>query len=157
VREKYGLPFQSFPDDFDQAAIESRQELYRRLCEIIWAPAQYGLTVPAKPPAAVKFRSRIRHVISLRQLMDQGYLQPGATLIGSHHGAIYRAVLTGQARIRIDSGEEFEAASPAAMAVLDKQSWNGWMFWQVAGANGSTVKLDEIRKRAIADNAAAES
>jgi hypothetical protein len=151
--EKHGLPFRPYPDDFDQAAIESRQELYRRLCELIWEPSQYGLTVPAKPPAAAKQRSRVRHLMSLKQLTDQGYLRPGAELIGSHRGTIYRSVLTDQARIRIDSGEEFDAPSPAAMAVLDKQSWNGWMFWHVVGGNGSTVRLDEIRKRGIADNA----
>jgi hypothetical protein len=155
--ESHGLPFRPFPDGFDQAAIENRQELYRRLCEIIWAPSQYGLVVPDKPPAPVKYRGRVRHVMSLRQLMDHGYLAPGASLFGRHQGKIYRAELTERARIRIESGEEFEAPSTAATAVLAKQSWNGWVFWEVAiGPGGAMAKLDDIRKKAIAQKAAGE-
>ncbi|OLB77287.1 MAG: hypothetical protein AUI14_16560 [Actinobacteria bacterium 13_2_20CM_2_71_6] len=78
-------------------------------------------------------------------------------MIGLHHGTIYRAELTERARIRIESGEEFEAASPAATAVLDKQSWNGWMFWHVAGPDGGMTLLDDIRKSAIAQKPASEA
>ena len=47
--------------------------------------------------------------------------------------------------------------STAATAVLAKQSWNGWVFWEVAaGPGGTMAKLDDIRKKAISQKAASE-
>jgi hypothetical protein len=144
-----GLPFRSFADAFDTVAIDSRQELYQQLCELVWDPAQYGLEVPASTPQGAKERSRIRFDVSLRQLVDQGLLPAGSTLVGSYRNNEYKAEVTREGRIRIESGDEFEAASPAAMAVLEKPSWNGWTFWHVLNSDGSTTRLDEIRKTAI--------
>ena len=140
---------QPFPSAFDSAAIDSRQDLYRRLCDLIWDPAGFGLDVPASPPPTVRDRSRVRFVVSLRQLVDAGLLTPGCALVGSHRGSDYRAELTLDARIRLDSQEEFDSLSPAAMTVLGRQSWNGWMFWHVANADGSLTRLDDIRKAAL--------
>jgi hypothetical protein len=145
----HGLPFQPFPDAFDAAAIDSRQALYQRLCELIWDPALYGLDIPAVTYQPSRERSRIRFDVSLRQLVDQGLLAAGAQLVGSYRNADYKAEVTPEGRIRIESGDEFEAASPAAMAVLEKQSWNGWTFWHVANADGSMTRLAEIRRTAI--------
>lgn len=36
-----------YPKDFDDKAILTRQDLYQRLCEIIWDPARLGFTLPA--------------------------------------------------------------------------------------------------------------
>jgi Protein of unknown function DUF262/Restriction Enzyme Adenine Methylase Associated len=147
--KEYELPFQPFPDAFDPATIDSRQELYRRLCEIVWDPTQHGLVMPTEAPRRLKVRDRMRFDITLRQLVEYGHLPAGSQLIGTHRGSDHKAVLTDQARIRIESGEEFEAASPAAMAVLDRQSWNGWKFWQVVQPDGSLLRLDDVRKRAM--------
>ena len=147
--QAHNLPFQPFPDAFDAAAIDSRQELYQRLCELIWDPAQYGLDVPTTAPQRAKERGRVRFDISLRQLVDQVLLPAGSQLVGSYRNVDHKAELTAQGRIRIESGEEFEAASPAAMAVLEKQSWNGWMFWHVVNSDGSLTRLDDVRKTAI--------
>jgi hypothetical protein len=35
------------------------------------------------------------------------------------------------------------------MTVLEKASWNGWMFWQVVNPDGTTTILNEIRRAAI--------
>jgi hypothetical protein len=147
--QTHSLPFRSFPDAFDAAAIDSRQELYQRLCELVWYPAQYGLEVPTTAPQRTKERSRIRFDVSLRQLVDQALLPTGSILVGSYRSNEYKAEVTSEGRIRIESGDEFEAASPAAMAVLEKQSWNGWTFWHVVNADRSMTRLDEIRKAAI--------
>ena len=145
----YDLPFRPFPDAFDAAAIDSRQALYHRLCELVWDPAQYGLSMPASPPPRPKDRSRARFDVSLRQLVDHGLLRPGAQLVGSYRNLEHRAELTAHGCIRIESGDEFEAPSPAAMAVLDKQSWNGWTFWHLQDADGSLIRLDSLRRAAL--------
>jgi hypothetical protein len=156
AKERHQLPFRPFPEAFDQAAIEHRQALYRRLCELVWDPALYGLVVPAAPRHRPKERGKAHFDLSLRQLVDEGHLPPGAQLVGSYHGIEYKAEITPDARIRIESGEEFQAVSPAAAAVLEKQSWNGWTFWQLVTADGTPVTLDNVRKAVFAQQALAE-
>jgi hypothetical protein len=107
------------------------------------------LNVPTTTPQRTKERGRVRFDVTLRQLVDQGLLPAGAQLVGSYRNADYKAEVTAQGRIRLESGDEFEAASPAAMAVLEKQSWNGWTFWHIVNPDGSMTRLDEIRKTAI--------
>jgi hypothetical protein len=150
-------PFRPFPDTFDHTAIEHRQNLYRQLCEHVWNPAQYDLVVPSTPRPRSKERSKARFDVSLRQLVDAGHLPAGSQLVGSHRGVDHKAEITGQARIRIESGEEFEAVSPAAMAVLDRQSWNGWTFWQFVAPDGTLVVLDDVRKAAFEQEALADA
>ncbi len=43
LRETYGLAFRAYPSAFTKANIDERQELYRDLAEIIWAPSRHGL------------------------------------------------------------------------------------------------------------------
>lgn len=150
--QAHQLPFTAFAESFDATAIDSRQELYRRLCELTWNPTQYGLDVPIDPPSRSRDR-RAHFGMSLRQLVDKGAVPAGCELVGSLRGIEYRAQVTEQARIRIESGEQFESPSPAAMAVLDRQSWNGWLFWQVINSDGTVTKLDDIRKTAMAQAA----
>lgn len=155
--ERHQLPFKPFPDSFDQAAIEHRQGLYRRLCELVWDPAQYGLVVPAAVPSRPKERGKAHFDLTLRQLLDDGHLSAGSQLVGSYRGVDYKAEITVDARIRIESGEEFQAVSPAAAAVLEKQSWNGWTFWQVVAADGVSRTLDDVRKAVFAQQALNEA
>ena len=39
----YGLPFEPYPEEFTKANVDARQELYRRLAEVVWDPARIGL------------------------------------------------------------------------------------------------------------------
>ncbi len=41
--ESTGLPFKPYPDGFGKECIEERQDLYRRICELIWNPSDLGL------------------------------------------------------------------------------------------------------------------
>ncbi|WP_166385188.1 GmrSD restriction endonuclease domain-containing protein [Catellatospora methionotrophica] len=142
--DRHQLPFQAFPDAFDAEAIEHRQALYRSLCELVWDPAQYGLVVPTSAPQS----ARARFSRSLRRLVEAGHVPVGSQLTGTYGGTEYKAEVTSEAKIRVETGEEFEAVSPAAAAVLGKPSWNGWTFWHLAAADGSLVLLDHFRQAA---------
>jgi hypothetical protein len=37
-KERSGLPFRAFPEEFRKTDLDERQELYRRICEEIWNP-----------------------------------------------------------------------------------------------------------------------
>jgi hypothetical protein len=152
VGKTHELPFQAFGEDFDEKAIDSRQNLYRRLCELVWSPRAYGLVVPdtLTKPKQKRPRTRAYFDVQLPHLLSKGLITPDDTLVGEHMGKRHVAQLTAHGRIRIDTGEEFDAPSRAAMAVLDRRSWNGWTFWGVE-RDGEVVKLADIRKRAIAE------
>lgn len=148
--EAHKLPFQPFDPIFDEAAIEHRQRLYRRLCELVWDPVHCGLVVPKTPsPITSTERTRAYFGISVEQLVQRGLVPAGANLVGSCRGTDYHARLTAEGRFVIESGETFNSPSAAAAAVLERPSWPGWTFWRVVLADGTTATLDAIRKTAL--------
>jgi hypothetical protein len=150
VIEHYGLAFRPYESVFDEHAIAQRQALYQKLCEAVWDPAQYGLAVPevAARPATTE-RSRVHFGVTVAKLVERGYMDRGAKLVGSMRDVEFHAQLTPDGRIQIESGEVFESPSPAAIAVLNRGSWNGWTFWHVVRSDGTTPTLDEIRTNAL--------
>jgi hypothetical protein len=159
LAERFQLLFEPFPEAFDPRSIDSRQRLYQRLCELVWDPAGYGMVMPSVGKARTPRRRRTKaHFdVTVAQLLEHGLLRAGTRLVGEYKGEQFAAELTGTGRIRIDTGEEFESPSPAAMAVLERASWNGWTFWCVSGPDGSTTRLTEIRQRALKGRALAEA
>ncbi|MBO0871726.1 MAG: DUF1524 domain-containing protein, partial [Micromonosporaceae bacterium] len=140
---KHKLAFQPY-EVLDEAAIDQRQKLYRRLCELVWDPTQYGLVLPAKPPAPKDPEKTGRFTV--RRLLDSGLVAPNAKLVATHHGNQYTARLTEEGHFVVESGEVFTSPSGAAAAVLDRPSWPGWTFWRVEKPDGTTVTLDALRK-----------
>jgi len=141
------LPFAPVRLEFDDAAVERRQALYQRLIELVWDPAAYGIgpvTTSAQPR-----RSRAYDDVTPLVLIEAGLLRPGP-LVGEHLGREYQAQLTDRGRIRIEDDREFATLSRAAVAVLQKRSWNGWTFWAATLPDGSRVRLAELRERYLA-------
>jgi hypothetical protein len=142
--EAHKLPFQSY-DVLDEAAIEQRQKLYRRLCELVWDPSQYGLVLPKQSPAP---KSPEKGRFTVWRLVELGLVAPNAQLVATHRGTEYTAHLTPEGHFVVESGEIFTSPSSAAAAVLERPSWPGWTFWRVKLPDGTTVTLDAIRKTA---------
>jgi hypothetical protein len=147
LMERYAVPFAPVRLDFDEAAVQRRQELYRRLFELIWDPAGYG--IGPVPPSARPRRGRASFDVTPLALIEAGLLRPGP-LVGEHLGREYRAELTDRGRIRVEAGSEFGTVSRAATAVLQKRSWNGWTFWATVLADGRRVTLADLRNRYLA-------
>jgi Protein of unknown function DUF262/Restriction Enzyme Adenine Methylase Associated/Protein of unknown function (DUF1524) len=151
LMEDYALPFAPVRLDFDEAAIERRQELYRRLFELVWDPAEYG--IGPVPPSARPRRSRAYVDVTPLALIEAGLLRPGP-LVGEHLGREYQAELTDRGRIRVAADHEYASVSRAATSVLHKRSWNGWTFWSTVVSDGSRVRLAELRRRYLTREAA---
>jgi hypothetical protein len=150
VIEHFGLPFRPYESVFDEHAIAQRQSLYQRLCEAVWDPAQYGLVVPtATGRQATTERTRAHFGVTVAQLVEKGYIDREARLVGLLGEAVHQAQLTVDGKIRIESGAVFDSPSPAAIAVLERGSWNGWTFWRVVRPDGSQPTLDAIRAAAL--------
>jgi hypothetical protein len=147
-----GLPFQPYPDGFDETAVVQRQQLYRRMAARIWDPATVGLcgpADPAEPPDPVVPAQRGQATVSLADLIRSAALRPGR-LVGEHLGQEYTAQLTAAGTVRLESGAEFASPSAAAMTALDRPSWNGWTFWAIEHRDGSRTRLEVIRRAALA-------
>lgn len=149
-----GLPFQPYPDGFDETAVVQRQQLYRRMAARIWDPATVGLCEaadPADPPDPPDPSGPLARqaTVSLADLIRSGALRPGR-LVGEHLGQEYTAQLTPAGTLRLESGAEFASPSAAAMTALDRPSWNGWTFWAIEHRDGSRTRLEVIRRAALA-------
>ena len=122
----------AYPADFNDKAILTRQDLYRRLCEIIWDPARLGFTIPAARritgPAAA--HAPTTESIS-RTSCQPGCLRP----------AIPSSPSTAETSTRRSSwttGESsWQAASPSPPCPAPpptpgtRRSANGWEFWHL--------------------------
>src|SRR5690606_6239832 len=95
VIEHFELPFKPYESVFDERAIAERQALYAGLCELGWAPAAYGLVVPsaAQRPATTE-RTRVHYGITVAKLVEAGYIEREARLVGGLRDTEYHAQLT---------------------------------------------------------------
>ena len=122
----------AYPGDFDDKAILTRQDLYRRLCEIIWDPARLGFTTPTtRRISGPAHRARARYGIDVPRLMSAGLLKAGDTLVAVHRGTEHQAIVLDDGRIKLAGGEPFTSLSSAAAYARGTQSANGWEFWQL--------------------------
>jgi hypothetical protein len=121
-----------YPGDFDDKAILTRQDLYRRLCEIIWNPTRLGFTIPeVRRIPGPAHRARTHYGVGIPQLMAAGLLKAGDSLIGVHRGTEHQAIVLDDGRIKLAGDEPFTSLSSAAACARGTKSANGWDFWQL--------------------------
>jgi hypothetical protein len=140
----------SFPK-FDKKANVARQELYRRLCEIIWSPSLFGNISTTPSPQTTdrsRTRTRARYDVTIADLVAKGVLPAHAQLIGRRRGEVFRAQILDDGRIQVASGETFRSLSAAGEFVLQTKACPGWNFWH-AQLNGREVRFVEIRRDAL--------
>ena len=157
VVKRYNLEklFRSF-DKFDLSAIETRQHLYQRLCEIIWAPQRLGFIVSPKVASpervnaqAVSRRTRAHFGgITIARLVAGGALRVGEPLTLVYLRRRHTAVVNAEGQIELSTGELFESPSPAGTAVTGKRTMNGWSYWKVT-REGKAVTLFDVRSAAL--------
>jgi hypothetical protein len=138
-----------YPNDFDDKVILTRQDLYRRLCQIIWDPARLGFTIPkTRQIAAAAHRARAHYGVDVPRLMSAGLLKVGDTLVAVHRGAEHQAIVLDDGRIKLASGEPFSSLSRAAAYAKRTKSANGWEFWQLQ-TRRERRPLKELRDKLI--------
>lgn len=142
LREETGLPFKPYEDSFTRADMEERQELYMRLCELIWDPAEVGLSGGERTSRREKDQRRAFYGVTVADLLTAGVIRAGATLIGSRSGRTHHAVILADGRIRTADGSEYETLTGAADNLTGKTN-NGWDFWQLdeVGSKRSLLTL----------------
>jgi hypothetical protein len=130
--------------------VNERQKLYQGLCEMVWDPARLGFNVPKidLPERRVARRSRARYDVTISDLVATGAIKQLQPLTGEYKGQQYTAVVQSDGRIMVESGELFNAPSPAAMFLINRQACNGWEFWKVRRGSRK-ITLKSIRDDAL--------
>ncbi|MBY8872703.1 DUF262 domain-containing protein [Micromonospora sp. PLK6-60] len=166
-RYNLGKLFHPMPD-FGLAAIDVRQRLYERLCEIIWDPEKLGFilppgTLPASSapaetppelplqqvPTRVSRRTRAYFGgVTVARLVSVGALNVDEELVLTYKRVAHTARISRGGQIQLDGGEVFESPSPAGSTVTGKATINGWSAWKVR-RNGKLVPLFDIRAEAL--------
>lgn len=104
--------------------------------------------VAAQAHAANHLRTKTYHGITLRNLLDAGYLKPETELIlvGPSNREVARARLQSSGEIEWE-GHNYRSPSDKAFAkLLARQSLNGWAHWRTGLHEGSEF-LADIRAR----------
>jgi hypothetical protein len=147
-RKSSGLTrsFRSFPS-FGLAAIDSRQELYRNLCELVWNPASLGIPTSTDPrTASVPRQPQTRSKVELSDLIEIGLIEANEQIFGS--AGRFTATIRADGSVTVESGETFGSLSGAGRFVMESKSSGGWDFWRVR-RNDVLVPLAKIRAEAL--------
>lgn len=136
-------------EEFTKESIEQRQQLYIKLCEIIWDPERLGFAVPkdVSPRRRQARRTRANYDVSLSDLLSAELLSADEAITGKHKGTDHEARVRSDGKIQLSTGELFPSPSRAAMYAVDRQSCNGWTFWKLARDSSRT--LADVRAEAL--------
>jgi hypothetical protein len=144
LRDEYKLPFAPIPGQFTAASFAQRQELYRRLCELIWDPARLGIEISADLRRPVTEERQRFYGVTVKDLLTVGLLRQGQQLVGERNGATCSATVRADGRVELDDGRLEESPSKAGAAALSVKACNGWTFWQTDTPRG-LVRLSRVR------------
>jgi hypothetical protein len=139
------LPFAPIPDEFTVASFAQRQELYWKLCQLIWDPANLGIEAPSHVDRPTTEERQQRYYgVTVKDLLAAGLLRQGQQLVGGRNGSSCSAIVRGDGRIQLEDGRVEESPSKAGAAALGVKACNGWHFWQTDTPRG-LVRLSRVR------------
>ena len=148
---------------FDDKAILTRQDLYRRLCEIIWDPARLGFTLPeTRRVPGPTHRARTHYGVGIPQLMAAGLLKAGDTLVAVHRGTEHQAIILDDGRIKLAGGEPFTSLSSAAAWLWNRSSglatpWTNFSLNAIPGLGVARKSVNGSMTSRLAANSSDEA
>lgn len=149
-----------------RAAVELRQELYRRLFCKIWEPTRLGFPASDTPTEAeakdarpaetaeatearpttprTQGRGRTTRPTDLQRMVQAGTLRAGITLVGTVRGRDFHATVQPDGTLRLSTGDIFRKPDDAGQAVIGKRC-SGMTFWHTTMPDGTRRTLRQIR------------
>jgi Protein of unknown function DUF262/Restriction Enzyme Adenine Methylase Associated/Protein of unknown function (DUF1524) len=139
-------------DKFGASAVDTREQFYRQLCELIWSPIEFGIpgTLASEPARVPTRRPRTQYGVELTDLIDVGVLEGNTSIVGRSKKEQYTATILADGRVRVETGETFSSLSGAGQFVRGAKSCAGWSFWNLR-RDGDLIPLEIIRARALED------
>jgi hypothetical protein len=141
--------------------LDARAELYTRLAQRVWNPADLGLITPPvephetpppngaamavpSPPRRARASRRGRRT-ELAALIADSRLMPGTQLHGIHRGTRHEARVDADGLLWLTEHDGFRLPDEAGRMATGRKTCQGWKFWQVTLADGSAVALGAFR------------
>jgi hypothetical protein len=138
-------------NDTLEKVVEVRGELYRRLCERVWAPAALGFPEPPHTPDALgvaesaEARPARRRALTtnLARMVRANVLAPESEIEGEYKGMFFRATVDGTGAVVLPSGDAIGNPDVAGKLVRGTRTCIGMDFWHTV-INGERLSLREL-------------
>lgn len=128
-----------------ETVVEVRGELYRRLCQRIWAPAVLGFPEPepaADEAPAAPPRRKVPNT-QLAKMVRANIVTPGSEIEAEHRGVRYAATIDEMGYIVLPSGDSFTSPDEAGRIVCGTGRCAGMAFWHIV-TGGARLSLREL-------------
>lgn len=146
-----------------ESMVSSRQQLYLRLCTLIWDPERLGIGAlrPTAPAHQVETSTELPLPLpavngamlrtDLARMVRARVVSPGAKLIGTHRSRNYSATVQPDGAVVVDvSGDRFGNINDAGCAVKSTKTCEGMKFWRLDMPDGQ-ITLSALRDAARRD------
>ena len=131
VRNRLANLLGASPDEIRSATIEAPALSPLPAAEAM-PPAESSPTPRSNTTRSSTDQTKRVYATSLKDLLTNGALSPGAALHADYRGISYHVVVRPDGRLEA-GGEVFETASQAARLLTGQKSVNGWIFWLTEG------------------------
>ncbi|GAA2987565.1 DUF1524 domain-containing protein [Streptosporangium longisporum] len=142
--------------------VQTRQELYLRLCSRIWsfdrlgfsATDQVKLSDPFLRPDAdegVPTARKTRLRTDVARMVAAGVIRPGTRIVFTHLGSSHWAQINDEGRITLEgTGGIYSKIDEAGAFVRETRTCDGMGMWCVTREDGEVISLRALRDQAVA-------
>ncbi|MEU8205560.1 DUF262 domain-containing protein [Streptosporangium sp. NPDC049046] len=142
--------------------VQTRQELYLRLCSKIWSFDHMGLSADdqaklsdpflkpeadevAPPPRKIRLRTDVARMVAA------GVIQPGTRIVLTYLGFNHWAQINDEGRITLEgTGGIYSKIDEAGAFVRETRTCDGMGMWCVTREDGEMLSLRALRDQAVA-------
>jgi len=154
------------PNDSMTVVVKTRQDLYLKLCEIIWNPERLGFTVPPRPadpeptptsdqtPAQPRTNPTPRRIrrrqTDVAKMVETGVLKPGTEIVLTYRSVDHWATIDedGGIVLKATGGTAYGRVDEAGAVARGTKTCQGMNEWRVEDEQGLRVSLRILRDRA---------
>lgn len=152
------------PGDTMTVVVEARQNLYLRLCEIIWSAGRLGLTVPpppavpeqptasdeiaeAQPHVSAPTRGTRRRRTDVAKMIEAGVLKAGTAIVLTYRSVDHWATIDEEGGIvlKATGRSAYDRADEAGAAARGIKTCQGMNEWHVEDEQGVHVLRDQAQ------------
>jgi len=121
--------------------------VHAHLFEPLYQPPPKKIIITEVAKEEMSPIQKVEKRVTIKDLMDSGYMQVGQPIYGLYKGKKYHAdILLPTGRIKLGhNGSVYDSPSAAAKSIVGHEI-DGWIWWRTTRANGEECLLDELRK-----------
>lgn len=153
------------PKETMTSVIQTRQQLYLRLFELIWNPEQLGFLTPTpqdtpqpdqtpvpQPRATPARRKTARRRTDVAKMLDARILTAGTRIVLTHRSVDHWATINqdGGVVLNATGGTPYGRVDEAGAVVRGAKTCQGMKEWHIEDETGARLSLRTLRDQAVA-------